>query len=277
MYASVLLAATLTPGGLPPVTAPADAPFGYTYRPTRDLALVARLPAAAYAPQPGDVLLMSNSNAVSRFVYALGFTGMPGHVGIVAHMPDGRLGVLEAGFDISLTTRLVPLDYRLNQYGGSIWVRRVKVPLTPDQDARLAAYAWQADNTPYNAIEVAKQLTPFGSRGPLRTAHVGMPRGPGHRVFCSEAVVEALVYAGAIDAATARPSATYPRDLFFDTSPNPYLDRHPPLACGWEPPALWTPTVGVAARGRDRGPPPAGAVILPPELPRGTNRFRPFK
>jgi hypothetical protein len=49
------------------------------------------------------------------------------------------------------------------------------------------------------------------------------------------------VAAGLIDPATARPSATFPRDLFFDRLPNPYLDRTLDLSACWCPPARWLP------------------------------------
>jgi hypothetical protein len=42
-----------------------------------------------------------------------------------------------------------------------------------------------------------------------------------------------------MDAATARPAATYPRDLYFGRSLNLYLDRHLCLD-EWQPPARWT-------------------------------------
>jgi hypothetical protein len=54
-------------------------------------------------------------------------------------------------------------------------------------------------------------------------------------------VVESLVAAGLMDATTARPAATLPRDLFFGHSGNPYLDRHLNMEAGWYPPARWLP------------------------------------
>ena len=75
----------------------------------------------------------------------------------------------------------------------------------------------------------------------IRTAFVGKPNGLDRdSYFCSELVVEALVYAGLMDGRTARPSAAYPRDLFMDASPNPYLNKHLKLAPAWDPPARWT-------------------------------------
>ncbi len=55
-----------------------------------------------------------------------------------------------------------------------------------------------------------------------------------------ELVVESLVAAGLLDAETARPSATYPRDLFYDCSPNPWLNKYLNLSAEWCPPAQWT-------------------------------------
>ena len=49
-------------------------------------------------------------------------------------MPDGRLGMLEAGFSFTPWTRLTPLDYGINVYAGNVWVRQREVPLTPEED-----------------------------------------------------------------------------------------------------------------------------------------------
>ena len=71
----------------------------------------------------------------------LAFSGRPGHCGLVVTMPDGRLGVFEAGYTDTTFTRLTPLDYRLAAYPGYVWVRQRQTPLTPEQDARLTAFA----------------------------------------------------------------------------------------------------------------------------------------
>jgi hypothetical protein len=103
---------------------------------------------------------------------------------------------------------------------------------------------------------------------------MGKPVGPGHKYVCVQVVVEALVYAGLVDAKTARPSATYAQDLFYDRSRNPYIDRHPPLAGqGWCGPQLWTPIPGTALRGSSRMPPSpwpgAGGAYLVNPIPNG--------
>jgi hypothetical protein len=240
-----------------PAYIPAEAPSGYVYQPAFDVHAVPRLPAAVYTPQAGDVLLFSDTNRFWSLLFHLALTGKPGHDGLVVTMPDGRLGVFESGYNDTFWSRLTPLDYRINQYAGYVWVRSRSAPLTPEQDRRLTEFAVMADGTRYALGRYVGQLTPLRARGPLRTAVRGKPVGPGHRYYCSQAAVEALVYAGVIDGATARPGATYPQDLFYDRSRNPYIDRHPPLAGGWDAPQLWTPLPGTALRGKSRPRPPS--------------------
>jgi hypothetical protein len=259
----VLTLATLgvdptNPKYYPPTYIPAEAPFGYLYRPIFDVHPLPRLPISYYAPQPGDVLLMSDTNRLWTFLNRLALTGKPGHNGLVVRMPDGRLGAFESGYSDSLMTRVTPLEYRLNSYPGYVWVRRRTVPLTPDQDRRLTEFAMAADGTRYALVRFLTQATPLSPRGPLLTVVVGKPIGIGHRYFCSQSTVEALVYAGVIDGRTARPGATFPQDLFYDRSRNRYIDHHPPLGNGaWGPPQLWTPLPGTAVRGKTRPQPPA--------------------
>jgi hypothetical protein len=107
----------------------------------------------------------------------------------------------------------------------------------------LTAFAQAADGKPFAVVRMFGQLTPFRSRGPLRTEHLGGPRGDRVSYFCSELVAEACVAAGLLDPETARPSATYPRDLFFGHSHNRYLACHLDLS-EWDPPARWTPCPG---------------------------------
>jgi hypothetical protein len=136
---------------------------------------------------------------------------------------------------------LDPLQHMHNHVaaGDRVWVRRRRLPLTPEQSARLTAFAEAQDGKPFAVVRLAAQVTPFRSRGPLRTWFVGGPHGDRRSWFCSELVVECCVAAGLMDPATARPAATYPRDLFFGRSLNLYLDSHLDLEPGWWPPARW--------------------------------------
>jgi hypothetical protein len=115
------------------------------------------------------------------------------------------------------------------------------VPLTPEQSARLTQFLSQQEGKRFATWRMLAQVTPLKSRGRLRIYVMGKPHGPDRiSYFCSEMVTESLVYAGLMDGETARPSATYPRDLFFGRSKNPYIDRHIDLS-GWLPPSQWIP------------------------------------
>lgn len=261
----------LGPKAYPPVYVPADAPCGYLYQPAADLHAVPRGDAVGYAPRAGDLLLLSDPDALFNVLYVIARSGKPGHCAVVVTMPDGRLGVLEGGFSFTPFARVTPLEYALNLYAGHVWVRRREVPLTPEQDRRLTEFAAAADGGGYNLKSFANQLTFFRSRNPVVTRFAGRPVGPGHEYHCVQIVVEALVYAGLVDGATARPKATHAQDMFYDRSRNPYIDRHPPLAGrGWGGPQLWTPIPGTALRGRSRPQPPApwpgpgGAYVVQP-------------
>ena len=121
-----------------------------------------------------------------------------------------------------------------------MWVRRRKTPLTPEQSAKLTAFCFAQVGKPFAWGRILVQLTPFRCRGPIRTEYLGKPKGDRSHWYCAEVVVESLVAACLLDAETARPSATYPRDLFFDCSPNPWLNKHLNLSADWYPPGQWT-------------------------------------
>ncbi len=263
MLSALILSMAVTPSfdptgpkKYPNIYIPADAPYGFLYQPAYDLHIIPRWPAVGYAPKAGDILLLSDTNRFWTTLYRFALTGKPGHAGVIVTMPDGGLGVLEAGYNDTLWTRITPLAYRINQYHGTVWVRQRKVALTPEEDRRLTYFAAVANGGRYAVGQFGLQITPFRNRGPLRTYFVGKPKGLDDRFFCAEETVEALAYAGLIDRRTARPSATFPQDLFYDRSRNLYIDRHPPLAEGWEPPKLWTPLLGSTLTGKARPHPP---------------------
>jgi hypothetical protein len=273
MLPLVALSLVLAPGAdpvgpkkYPPVYLPTEAPSGYIYQPSYDVQLAPRGPVRRYEPRAGDVLLLSDTTPFWTALYRIARSGRPGHCGMVVTMADGGLGVLEAGFNDTTRTRVTPLDYRLAQYPGSIWVRARREPLTPDQDARLTLFAAAAQDGRYATGRFGLQLTPFSGRGAVRTAFARGPREPGNRLFCTEAVVESAAYAGLLDPRTARPGATYPQDLFYDRSWNPYIDRHPPLLGGWEPPAQWTPVPGWSIKGKYVPKPPSPWVGGPADV-----------
>ncbi len=213
--------------------------FGYLSQPAYSIDKRPRLPLTPYQPQPGDVLIYSDPDFIWATMYMIALTGAPGHSGLVVRMGDGQLGVLEAGYNDKPWTHTVPLERRLGEYKGHIWVRRRKTPLTDEQSRVLTEFSDTIEGNRYALGRLILQMTPIRTRGPLRTVFVGKSNGKRDHYTCAEATLEALVRAGAVDKETARPSATYPRDMFYDRSSNLYINRHPPLACDWEVPALW--------------------------------------
>ncbi|MBM3980192.1 MAG: hypothetical protein FJ304_07880 [Planctomycetes bacterium] len=204
---------------------------------------VLRAPVRAYAPQPGDIVLSADGSIFWLAMHNLAGTSHPTHSMIVFQMPDGKMAILEGGPHDTLKCRVLDALPHMASYekDGRVWVRRRACPLTAEQSARLTEFALAADGRDFAVRRLARQLTPFRTRGPVRTAFLGTPNGLARDAYyCSELVCEACVYAGLLDPRTTRPSATYPRDLFMDRSPNPYLNKHLKLAPAWDPPARWT-------------------------------------
>lgn len=214
----------------------------YLYQPSYCMDDVRRAPTVAYLPQPGDVLLATDGNRFWRLTHNLAFAGEPHNSAVIIARPDGSLAVLEAGPNDTVWVDALDLLPHLREYEakGPVWIRKRKVPLTPEQSCRLTEFGMRQVGKRFALIRLGGQLTPLRSRGPLRTYFVGGPHGDRGAFFCSELVTESLVAAGALDPATTRPAATYPHDLFFDQSYNHYISKHLPLACDWYPPARWS-------------------------------------
>ncbi len=204
---------------------------------------ILRAPARSYTPQPGDIVMSADGSVFWKLMHNLAGTSHPTHSMIVFAMPNGQMGILEGGPHDTLKCRVLEALPHMLSYEeeGRVWVRRRAGPLTAEQSARLTEFALATNEREFAVGRLAAQLTIFRTRGPVRTAFVGKPNGLDRDgYFCSELIVEACVYAGLMDPRTARPGATYPRDLFLDHSLNPYLNRHMKLAPAWDPPARWT-------------------------------------
>src|SRR5947208_2280133 len=59
--------------------------------------------------------------------------------------------------------------------GDKVWVRRRRAPLTAEQSAQLTAFVERQEGKPFAVVRLLGQVTPFRSRGPLRTRFVGKP------------------------------------------------------------------------------------------------------
>jgi hypothetical protein len=219
----------------------------YLYQPAYALDDVLRGPATPYLGQPGDIFMATDNALWARAghsIACMNWCGAPHHSGIVFARPDGRMAILEAGPHNSVVIETVDLLYHLNSHdkvGEKVFIRQRKVPLTPEQSARLTEWVLAQEGKPFAVCRLVAQITPFRTRGPLRTYFIGKPNGERDKFFCSELVLESCVHVGLLDPADTRPSATYPRDLFFGTSLNPFLNSHlKQLADCWHPPARWT-------------------------------------
>ena len=213
----------------------------YLYQPAFCIKDVCLAPAEPYVPQPGDIMLRLDRSIFWRVTHHLALARDPNGSGIVFARPDGSLAVLEAGPCDTLWVSTPDLLPHLKEYeeAGRVWIRKRRVPLTPEESARLTAFALAQDGKRFALIRLGAQLTPFRSRGPLRTCVVGGPHGDRHAYFCSELVCEACVATGLLDPSRTRPAATYPCDLFFGRSWNPYINNHLDINDHWWPPARW--------------------------------------
>lgn len=223
---------------------PAVPPSGsYLYQPAFCIDEVLRFPAQPYIPQPGDIMLRLDHSKFWRTTHWLALAFDPNGSAIVFARPDGTPAILEAGPCDTMWIRTLDVEPHLKEYAdiGRVWIRRRRVPLTPEQSCRLTQFALAQDGKRFALQRLGVQMTPFRSRGPLRTYVLGGPHGPDRRsYFCSELVCEACVAAGLLDPARTRPSATYPHDLFYGRSLNFFIKHHLDVNGCWYPPARWT-------------------------------------
>lgn len=202
-----------------------------------------RGPVVPYCPQAGDLMFSADGSMFWLAMHRLAGTSHPTHSAIVFQRPDGSMGILEAGPHDTLRIRTLDALPHLQSYEaeGRVWIRQRAVPLTPEESTRLTEFAFQQDGKRFALARLGQQLTVLRPRGPIKTCFFGKSHGADRgSYYCSELVMEALVAAGLVDAETARPAATYPRDMLLDSSCNPYLNKHLKLAPCWHPPARWT-------------------------------------
>jgi len=215
---------------------------GYLCRSVYALDDEIRLPVKRYVPQAGDIYLSTDRSPIIQAGHRLAFSGQPNHSGIIIIMPSGRPAVLEAGPFNGLKVEIVDLKHDFNTHDErteKVWIRARKTPLTKEQSEALTDWAIAQNGKPFAAGRMLRQMTPFRTRGPLRTFVMGTANGERDRYFCAELVMEACVHVGLLSPETTRPSATYPEDMFFDRSANLYLNRYFTLAGGWDPPSRW--------------------------------------
>jgi hypothetical protein len=235
----------LTLGLMAAGSAQAQTQHAHLYPPSFDIDTV---PVAGqptpYHPQPGDIFLATDTLLFNRVGHWLAGSGAPHHSGIVVGLPDGTMGLLEAGplntFHVRITRDMVGHFCSHLHKGERVWIRQRAIPLTPEQAQRLTQFATAQDGKLFAALRLVGQLTPFRSRGPVRSKYMGKPHGERNSYFCSELVLESCVAAGLLDPERTRPTCTYPRDLFFGRSQIPFVDQNLQINEFWLPPARLT-------------------------------------
>jgi hypothetical protein len=240
---AVKYAICLTAGLLAYTQAFAQTPAiaSYLYEPSYELDNMIRGKARPYVPQPGDVMLATDVNWFWSLTHDMAFAFEPHNSAIIVQRRDGRMGVLEAGPNDTLWVGISDMLPHLQHYAekGPVWIRKRKTPLTAEQNAALTEWAERQNGKRFALGRLGILLTPLRDRGPFRTEFMGRPHGDRASYYCSELVLESCVAAGLIDKETARPSASFPHDLFYDQSYNRYIAKHLPLVHDWEPPARW--------------------------------------
>jgi hypothetical protein len=201
-----------------------------------------RGPIKPYVPQAGDIYMSTDRSRIIQAGHRMALSGQPNHSGLVILLEGGKPAILEAGPFNGLKVEIVDLYGDLKKHEErteTTWIRQRKTPLSKEQSDELTRWAHAQNGKRFAAGRMMAQLTPFRSRGPLRTYVMGTPNGERDSYFCAELVMESCVHVGILSKETTRPSCTYPQDMFFDKSYNLYLNNNFTLADGWHPPARW--------------------------------------
>jgi len=168
-------------------------------------------------PQPGDLVFFDDHNKKWGVLYKLVGSGPPFHSGLFFALPDGTPAILESGPDDTMWVRIMPFPSRLQEFKGDVWVRQVKQPLTPEQNARLTDWALKQEHKRYALGRLLLQGTPIRCRNPLQQSLFGATYLDRSCWLCSELVVAGGTVAGLFDPRVHYANAIYPRDIIFDT------------------------------------------------------------
>jgi hypothetical protein len=188
-------------------------------------------------------VLFDDHNSTWQFLYKMVGSGMPDHAGIIFRLPDGRPALLEAAPDdgklAGMYIRLLEVLPRLHQFQtqirGTIYVRRLKRPLSPEQSACLTDFALAQEGKRYALCRLLLQATPCRCRSGMRAKFFSKTYLDRCSWLCAELAVAAGTTAGLFNADIHHANRIYPLDLFND-------QVYPDLGQTWEPAAVWTPT-----------------------------------
>jgi hypothetical protein len=171
-----------------------------------------------YQPQPGDLILYDDFSKFHQICYKLACTEAPVHVAMVIAREDGKPALLELTGPIAITAKVCILDVesRMANYPGTVMVRRIRQPLTPEQSHELTCFAEQQVGKRFALGRIVLQITPLCPRTGLRKTLFGHTYLNRNRWFCSEMVVAAGTCAQVFDPQIHKANAIYPRDMAYD-------------------------------------------------------------
>jgi hypothetical protein len=205
-----------------------------------------RVQAEPYVPQPGDIIFFSNPIPVVDYVlyWLAGSAPDPEYCVMVIATADGAPALLECAPDtgpvpVPLVCIAEPYK-RMQEYCGSIHVRRLKCPLTPEQSAALTEFATNQKGKPMALLRCAALVTPFNARGSLRSKLFGKTDLHRHAWSCSELTVAAGTVAGLFDPQRHKANTILPHDLFDDKVYD--------LSDTWYPALEWSAAPGGAVQ-----------------------------
>jgi hypothetical protein len=209
-----------------------------------------------YEPREGDLVLFDDHSKNWRALYHYVGSDVPDHSGIVVKLPDGRPALLESGPDdgqlCGMVVVILEAYSRLHQCPNTMYIRRLRCPLTPAQSQALTDFALAQSGKRYALGRLLLQGTPFRCRCGLRATLFGHTYMDRDAWLCSELVVAAGTAAGQFDPHVHFANRIYPLDLFDERT-------YPDLIERWWPVAVWSPTP------TDTLPPQADLLVHPPE------------
>jgi hypothetical protein len=202
--------------------------------------------AIPYLPQPGDLLLYDDHNKFHHFACRLVKTDAPVHSGMIVAREDGTPAAFEITGDTVVFARVHILDVmtRMSRYPGSVMVRRIRQPLTPEQSHELTCFAESQLGKRFAVHRILLQASPINCRSGLRKEVFGHTYYNRHRWFCSELVAAACAKINLIDPHQYPANTIYPRDFAYDEMMDLSALYHPPL--NWVP--EWPLPVGPVVR-----------------------------
>jgi hypothetical protein len=181
------------------------------------------------APKPGDMIFFRAYNPLENTIYFFSCAGGVTHMGIVVQRPDGSLALLEAP-GARYPVMLSDIPSRLASYNGRIWIRRLRVPLTPEQCASLTAFASAQEAKRFDLVGLVRPIFGVPWRRPgtgcTDPSELDQPRW-----FCSSLTMAACIECGLVDPCAVRVKYIDPQDMFNDKSLN--------LCPCWEKPLRW--------------------------------------